>query len=68
MPIYEYCCEDCEHEFEKIVKMSQADLEQVCPECGAAHSRRKLSRFAVGRGGGSGASAPASAAPRPRFS
>ncbi len=33
MPIYEYQCEGCEHEFETIQKMSEAPLTQ-CPSCG----------------------------------
>ena len=32
MPIYEYRCDNCEHEFETIRKVSDAPLEK-CPEC-----------------------------------
>lgn len=32
MPIYEYVCADCQHQFEKIQKISESALTQ-CPEC-----------------------------------
>ena len=32
MPIYEYRCDSCGHEFETIQKVSEAPL-QTCPEC-----------------------------------
>ena len=49
MPIYEYSCEACDHEFEELVFGSDADL--VCPECGAADVRRMMSAFAFKSGG-----------------
>jgi putative FmdB family regulatory protein len=54
MPIYEYRCADCEQKFEKRRRMSQADDEIACPECGSTHTSRGLSTFAAfskGRGG-----------------
>lgn len=35
MPSYLYKCEACDHEFTKILKISDRDhpLEQPCPEC-----------------------------------
>ena len=33
MPIYEFRCAECGHEFEKLQKMSDPDPE-ICPECG----------------------------------
>ncbi len=33
MPIYEFRCEKCGHEFERLQKMSDPDPE-ACPECG----------------------------------
>ena len=47
MPIYEYYCPECEVEFEKLVKMSDADTQQTCPECGGRQSHKKLSTFAT---------------------
>jgi putative FmdB family regulatory protein len=34
MPLYEYRCEACEHQFEVIRKFSDAPIA-VCPKCGA---------------------------------
>jgi putative FmdB family regulatory protein len=34
MPIYEYKCDDCGHELEKIQKMSDEPLT-TCPSCGS---------------------------------
>ncbi len=56
MPIYEYYCPDCEVEFEKLVKLSEANAVQNCPECGGRHMRKKLSTFAS-RGDSTGKSA-----------
>ena len=47
MPIYEYSCADCQEQFEKRRRMSQADDEIACPECGSVHTNRGLSRFAA---------------------
>lgn len=33
MPIYDYKCPSCEHEFEKNVKMANYQDPQDCPEC-----------------------------------
>ena len=52
MPIYEYACRACEHEFETLQKLSEAPLVD-CPQCGAAELRKKVSavRFRL-KGGG----------------
>ena len=42
MPIYEYQCQACEHELEKLQKLSDAPLS-VCPRCGEAALRKKVS-------------------------
>ena len=42
MPIYEYACQACEHEFETIQKMSE-DLLVDCPECGEPKLRKRVS-------------------------
>lgn len=34
MPLYEYRCESCQHQFEVIRKFSDAPIA-VCPKCGA---------------------------------
>jgi len=53
MPIYEYACKECSHEFEALVYGSQ---KAACPKCSSKKLAPKLSTFAV--------SAPGSTAPR----
>jgi putative FmdB family regulatory protein len=55
MPIYEYKCRECRDDFELLV---HASTTPVCPSCESTSLQRRLSAFAVGRGG-SMASAPA---------
>lgn len=42
MPFYEYQCEACGHELEKLQKMSDAPLTD-CPECGKPALKKKIS-------------------------
>ncbi len=42
MPIYEYKCEACGHELEKLQKMSDEPLT-VCPECSVASLKKQIS-------------------------
>ena len=42
MPIYEYQCQDCDHQLEKIQKMSDAPLSD-CPRCAAPSLVKKIS-------------------------
>jgi putative FmdB family regulatory protein len=42
MPLYEYRCESCQHQFEVIRKFSDAPLD-VCPNCGAGPVVKLLS-------------------------
>ena len=42
MPIYEYQCQSCGHELEKIQRMSDAPLTD-CPECGESALKRLVS-------------------------
>jgi putative FmdB family regulatory protein len=51
MPIYEYICLNCKHQFEAIRSMSQADAPQTCQKCGAENIKRKLSVFFAESGG-----------------
>jgi putative FmdB family regulatory protein len=43
MPVYEYLCKGCGHEFEREQRISEAPIEK-CPKCGAAKARRQISR------------------------
>ncbi len=42
MPIYEYKCTQCEHELEKLQKISEPLLTD-CPECGKPALKKKIS-------------------------
>lgn len=46
MPMYEFVCQACKKPFEKLLRMSQADDQQVCPQCGGQQTHRQLSRIA----------------------
>jgi putative FmdB family regulatory protein len=59
MPIYEYYCPNCSTEFEKLVRLSEANIIPDCPECGEKHAQKKLSAFATS-GGSTGRSVAAS--------
>lgn len=60
MPMYEYACSKCGHQFEKLVKSaSQRDEKIECPNCASTQTGRKISVFsavgtAAGQGGSSG--------------
>jgi putative FmdB family regulatory protein len=58
MPLYEYRCLECEHEFEALVPAGRAD-QASCPACGVPDVRRLLSMFAAPRAGTSSFGAPA---------
>lgn len=45
MPVYEYVCKDCGHQFDKMRPMSQADAPVACAHCKSESTRRLLSRF-----------------------
>ena len=54
MPIYEYRCNQCEHQFEKYVQSAQAAV--ACPGCQSARITRRLSGFGMRSAGGTFAS------------
>jgi putative FmdB family regulatory protein len=51
MPIYEYVCQDCKHEFDLLRPMSQADAAMACNACGGENIKRKISNFFAESGG-----------------
>jgi putative FmdB family regulatory protein len=52
MPVYEYACEKCGHEFEREQRITDAPVK-TCPKCRAKKVRRLISRTAfVLKGGG----------------
>jgi putative FmdB family regulatory protein len=44
MPLYEYACKECSHQFETLVRGSETPH---CPACQATTLERKLSTFAA---------------------
>lgn len=46
MPIYEFSCHDCGHEFEKIQSFSDSSTP-LCPNCQGVHVRRRISQPAI---------------------
>ena len=51
MPIYEYICDDCKSQFEKIVINRQQDTS--CPKCSGKKAKIQLSVFSSTIAGGS---------------
>ena len=47
MPVYEYICNKCSREFERLV-FGQATV--TCTECGSQDVRKKMSSFGMGGG------------------
>jgi putative FmdB family regulatory protein len=45
MPIFEYSCQACSHEFELLVR---GDAKPVCPACESDGLKKKFSLFVVG--------------------
>jgi putative FmdB family regulatory protein len=45
MPIYEYVCMDCDHQFEIMRAMKDADRPIACVQCSGNHTSRMLSLF-----------------------
>jgi putative FmdB family regulatory protein len=60
MPLFEYRCEACGHQFEFLTR---AGVTPSCPKCHAEQLEKQLSVFAVGAAGSSAAGrAPAEGA------
>jgi putative FmdB family regulatory protein len=55
MPIYEYICDDCQTEFEKLVLNKQQEI--ACPKCASKKATIQLSVFATPNGSSNTASA-----------
>lgn len=46
MPLYEYVCNACQHQYEVMQSLTAKPEETVCPQCHTANSRRLMSTFA----------------------
>jgi putative FmdB family regulatory protein len=60
MPIFEYVCKQCQHEFEALVFGSQ---KAECPKCQSKKLEPQLSVFAVSSKSGASARPPMPAGP-----
>jgi putative FmdB family regulatory protein len=58
MPIYEYVCDDCQTQFEKLVLNKQQEI--ACPKCASKKNTIQLSVFSASSGSGNGSSAKSS--------
>jgi putative FmdB family regulatory protein len=56
MPIYEYACQECGHQFEWLVR---GDEKPTCPSCGRAKLAKQLSVPAAHMAGGGQPECPA---------
>ena len=65
MPIYEYCCAECEEKFELFVRSAGRRNAPTCPRCGSQRVRKAISLFGVGGTGGSSKASAASCGPGP---
>ncbi len=68
MPIYEYVCEACGQEFEKMVRFSDVDSAPVCPVCGSKETHKQISRVAANTGSTSNGSSTNSCSGGSHFS
>lgn len=59
MPIYEYKCQECEEQFEKLVRGKADELEVECPKCGSHEVKKALSLFGFSAGAPSPSRGPA---------
>jgi len=60
MPIFEYVCKDCQHEFEALIFGQQ---KAECPKCQSKKLEPQLSVFAVSAKSGAGSQPTMSAGP-----
>ena len=47
MPIYDFACQDCSHNFECRLKVDDRDSAQKCPQCGSQKTKRLFGGFMV---------------------
>ena len=54
MPLYEYHCQECQRDFERMVRFFDADQPQECPDCGGNQTVKRISTFATSGGSAMG--------------
>lgn len=47
MPIFEFKCENCQFQFERMLSNAEKD-KLKCPECGSVNIKQRLSLFNTG--------------------
>jgi putative FmdB family regulatory protein len=48
MPLYEFTCQKCGHQFEELITLAELEVEGLCcPGCGSREVARGLSTFAT---------------------
>ncbi len=47
MPFYEYRCEGCGHDFDRLVRSMTAKVKVTCPSCGGNKAVQRLSVFSA---------------------
>jgi putative FmdB family regulatory protein len=68
MPLYVYRCNTCGETFEKMVRLSESDQKQVCPNCSSLQTEKMISSFAAfGLSGGVSSSGSSSCGGSGRF-
>lgn len=60
MPIYDYHCDNCNNDFEKLVRSMFSTETITCPDCGSHEVKKTVSLFGGISGGGSARSGGAS--------
>lgn len=46
MPLYEYVCKNCGHQFEVLQRMGEGASDLSCPSCGEKRVEKQFSTFA----------------------
>jgi putative FmdB family regulatory protein len=47
MPLYEYICKNCDHQFEVLQRMGEGASDLSCPKCGEKKVEKQFSTFAA---------------------
>ena len=46
MPVYDYACQECHAEFEKVLSVDEHEHKEiVCPKCGSKHVEQLVTPF-----------------------
>jgi len=61
MPIYEYCCRNCNELFDVFKSVTANGKDIKCPKCGSGAVQKKMSSFSCCSLGGDGNSSVGSA-------